>query len=59
MLREVREATFYLCNINKESEVHTIMSLWLNVCYTRLDTFGKRLTFDDVMAEDEVIHASA
>jgi len=35
------------------------MSLWLNVCYTRLDIFRERLTFDEVMAEDEVIHANA
>jgi len=59
MLREVWEATSYLRNINEESEVHTIMSLWLNVCYTRFDIFRERLTFDEVMAEDEVIHANA
>ena len=29
------------------------MSWWFNVCHTGLETFEERLTFDDVVAEDE------
>lgn len=54
MLREGREAAFYLCNTNKESEVHIVKSQWLNVCCTGLDTFGERLSLDDVVVENEV-----
>jgi len=29
------------------------VSWWFNVCHTGLETFKERLTFDDVVAEDE------
>jgi len=36
---EGRETASYLCNIDEESEVHIIVSWWLNICCTGLDTF--------------------
>jgi hypothetical protein len=39
MLRKGRETTSYLCNIYEESEVHIIVSWWLNICCIGLDTF--------------------
>jgi len=59
MLPEGREATSYLYNTDKETKVYTIGSRWLNVCRTGHQTFGERLTFDDVVAGDETIQACA
>jgi hypothetical protein len=42
-----------LRNIDEENEGYTYMSRWFNVFCTRLVTFGKRLTLDDVVTEDE------
>ena len=53
MLREGQEAASVLCNIDKENEGYTYMSPWFNVCCTRLETFGERLTLDDVMEKNE------
>jgi len=59
MLQEGREVESYLCNSEEESECHTIASWWLNVFRTGLDTFEERLTFDDVLAQDEATQAGA
>lgn len=59
MLREGQEAALYLRNTNKESEVYTVTSRWLNVCCTGLDTFRERLSLDDVVAKDEATHSGA
>jgi hypothetical protein len=59
MLQEGREVASYLCNIEEESECHTIASWWLNVFRTGLDIFGERLTFDDALAQDEATQAGA
>jgi hypothetical protein len=57
LLREGREATSVLHNIDKEHEVYTYMSWWFNVYCNTLDNFEEMLTFDDVVAEDEATQA--
>ena len=59
MLRDGREAASMLCSIDKENERYIYMSLWFTICCTRLETFGERLTLDDVMAEYEVTQTGA
>jgi hypothetical protein len=55
MLQEGRNATCYLRNTNEEIEVHTVVSRWLNICCTGIDTFGEMLILDDVVVEDMTI----
>jgi hypothetical protein len=39
--------------INKRNiTLYVYMSWWLNICCTRLVMFTKRLTLDDIVAED-------
>ena len=59
MLRKGQNVVSYLCSIDKESEVHTVASRWLNACCTGLETFEEKLTLDDVMVEDEATQAGA
>ena len=59
MLQKGQNVVFYLCSTDKEGEVHTVASRWLNVCCTGLETFEERLTLDDVMVEDEATQAGA
>ena len=59
MLREGREAAFYLHNIDEESEVHNVAFWWLNVYRTGLEIFGKKLTLYDDMKGDNVTQARA
>jgi hypothetical protein len=42
-----------LCNIEEENEGYTYMFWWFNVCCPILETFGERLTLDNVVAKDE------
>jgi hypothetical protein len=51
MLREGRDVLFLLCNIDKE---YTYVSRWFNLCFTRFDIFGERLSLYDIVVEDEV-----
>ena len=59
MLRHGREAASYVCSDDEESKVYIVESRWLNVCHTRLETFGERLTLDDVVVEDVTTHEGA
>jgi hypothetical protein len=59
LLRKGQNVASYLHSTDKENEVHTIASRWLNVWCTRLETFGERLTLDDAMVEDEATQAGA
>jgi hypothetical protein len=56
LLREGWEATIVLCNINEEHIGYIYASQLFNVCCNGLNNFGKMLTFDDTMTEDDVTH---
>jgi hypothetical protein len=45
-----------LCNINEEHIGYIYASQLFNVCCNGLNNFGKMLTFDDTMTEDDVTH---
>ena len=45
--------------LSEESKVHTVVSQWLNVCRTALETFGEKLTLNDVVTKDETTHTGA
>jgi len=53
LLRHGREAASYVCSDDEESKVYIVESRWLNVCHTRLETFGERLTLDDAVTTQE------
>ena len=59
MLRDSQKVVSYLCNTDEESEVHTVASRWLNICYTGLNTFKERLPLEDVVLEDKATQACA
>jgi hypothetical protein len=52
LLREGWETVSHLCNTDEESKVHTVASRWLNICRIGFKIFEKKLTLNDVMAED-------
>jgi hypothetical protein len=45
-----------LHNIDEKNKGYTYISWWFNIFHNGLDTFGERLTLDNVVAKNEGTH---